>query len=57
MARVSGASASVVRLHRVRDDGRLVYEGELIYNGTEYEFKIDATTGDVLDWEYESVRD
>ncbi len=57
VARVSGASASDVRLYLERDDGRLVYEGELIYNGTEYEFKIDATTGDVLDWESESVRD
>ena len=42
VARVSGASASDVRLYLERDDGRLVYEGELIYNGTEYEFKIDA---------------
>ena len=57
VARVSGASASDVRLYLERDDGRLVYEGELIYNGTEYEFQIDATTGDVLDWEFESVRD
>ena len=57
VARVSGASASDVRLYLERDDGRLVYEGELIYNGTEYEFQIDAATGDVLDWEYESVRD
>ena len=57
VARVSGASASDVRLHLERDDGRLVYEGELIYNGTEYEFQIDAATGDVLDWESESVRD
>ena len=57
VARVSGASASDVRLYLERDDGRMVYEGELIYNGTEYEFQIDATTGDVLDWEYESVRD
>ena len=57
VARVSGASASDVRLYLERDDGRMVYEGELIYNGTEYEFQIDATTGDVLDWESESVRD
>ena len=57
VARVSGASASDVRLYLERDDGRLVYEGELIYNGTEYEFQIDAATGDVLDWESESVRD
>ena len=57
VARVSGASASDVRLHLERDDGRLVYEGELIYNGSDYEFQIDAATGDVLDWESESVRD
>ena len=57
VARVSGASASDVRLYLERDDGRMVYEGELIYNGTEYEFQIDATPGAVLDWESESVRD
>ena len=33
------------------DHGRMVFEGELRYNGTEYEFKIDAYTGEFLEWE------
>ena len=39
------------------DDGRLIYEGKIIYNDREYEFEIDAATGAVLDWESESVCD
>ena len=39
------------------DDGRLIYEGKIIYNNREYEFEIDAATGAVLDWESESVCD
>ena len=34
-----------------RDDGRMVYEGELRSGWTEYEFTIDALTGTILEWE------
>ena len=56
-SRVSGASASDVRLVLERDDGRMVYEGKLVYGEREYEFTIDANSGDVLDWESESIYD
>ena len=36
-----------------RDDGRLVYEGEMRSGAAEYEFEIDAVTGAVLSWEVE----
>ena len=35
------------------DDGRQKYEGDIIYNQKEYEFEIDADTGDFLKWEEE----
>ena len=33
------------------DDGRAVYEGELVSGRTEYEFELDALTGTILDWD------
>ena len=42
LERVPGASAENIFLHLEWDDGRLEYEGELIYDNMEYEFKIDA---------------
>ena len=35
------------------DDGRAVYEGKIVYGGMEYEFGIDAGTGEFLEWEQE----
>lgn len=55
LGRVSGATDNNIRIYKEYDDGRFVYEGEIIYNATEYEFKIDASTGTVLEWEAESV--
>lgn len=37
------------------DDGVLVYEIDFIYDGMEYEFTIDAGTGDVLEYSIEAV--
>ena len=53
LERVPGATESDVRMHLERDDGRDIYEGELIYDQVKYEFDIDAATGDVLQWEEE----
>lgn len=33
------------------DDGMLIYEGEALVNGVEYEFEINAYTGRLLEWE------
>ena len=54
--RVPGASADSIRLELDEDDSRLIYEGELFYDNTEYEFQIDAYSGAVLEWESDSVR-
>jgi len=54
LSRVRGAKdLNIVKLHLDREDGRMVYEGKIIYNNTEYEFDIDAITGDIVSWEEE----
>lgn len=57
LARVSGATESDIRMRQEIDDGRSVYEGSILYDGFEYDFEIDAATGDILSWESESVFD
>lgn len=53
LAKVPGASASDVRIHLDRDDERQIYEGEIYYNRMEYEFEIDAFTGNIIEWSKE----
>ena len=53
LAKVPGMTAQNVRIHQDWDDGRKIYEGEAWYNGVEYEFEIDASTGAFLDWSAE----
>ena len=58
LARVPGATdADIIQFEQDYDDGRLIYEGKILYNNREYEFEIDAATGAVLDWDSESVYD
>lgn len=47
--RVEGASAGDVRIEEDYDDGRKVFEGELYFQGAEYEFEI-TSTGDFIEW-------
>ena len=49
LARIPGAT--IVEFQRDTDDGRTVYEGESVLDGREYEFEIDATTGEIIKWE------
>ncbi len=51
LARVPGADRSDLRIHRDRDDGRYTYEGDIYYGGYEYDFEIDAVTGEFIQWE------
>ena len=53
LAKVPRASASDVRIHLDRDDERQIYEGEIYYNRMEYEFEIDAFTGNIIEWSKE----
>ena len=45
--------AGVSEFNRDYDHGRLEYEGEIHYNGYEYDFEIDADTGTFTKWEVE----
>ncbi|MCD7768806.1 MAG: PepSY domain-containing protein [Oscillospiraceae bacterium] len=54
LAQVPGASASNIREFETDyDDGRLQYEGKIIYDGMEYEFEIDGYSGAIRSWEAE----
>ena len=55
--RVPGASQSNLTIHFEMDDGRAMYEGKIVYNEREYEFEIDANTGEIVGWEEESIYD
>ena len=53
LAKVSGATESDIRIELDYDDGRYTYEGDIIYERVEYDFTIDANSGDVLEWSEE----
>lgn len=53
LAKVPGATANDVYIHLDHDDGRQIYEGEIYYNRTEYEFEMDASTGNIIEWSAE----
>ncbi len=56
LAQVPGASVSDIREFKLDDDdGTLLYEGEIIYNNTEYEFEIDAYSGFIREWSAEPL--
>ena len=56
LARVSGATEKDIYEWKLDyDDGRPEYEGKIIYGGTEYEFAIDAASGNVTEWEAETL--
>lgn len=53
LERVPGATARDLSIELEQDDGWYTYEGDIEYNGVEYEFEIDANTGNILKWEEE----
>ena len=53
LSRVSGATEQDLRMELDLDDGVYKYEGDIIYNGMEYEFEIDANSGTILEWSEE----
>ena len=56
LSRVPGAATENIReFKKDIDNGKVEYEGEIVYNNTEYEFEIDALTGKIKNWETESI--
>lgn len=53
LEKIPGATAQDLRIKLDQDDGIQKYEGELIYEGKEYDFEIDASTGEFLEWQEE----
>lgn len=56
-AGISAANASRLRCELDRDDGRWEYNIEFVSGTTEYEYEIDAYTGDILSRDAESIYD
>lgn len=56
LEKVSGVGESDIKIHQDKDDGRVVYEGKIVYKERKYEFEIDAVNGKILEWEEESVK-
>lgn len=52
-AGVRADQAQRVRVEKDRDDGRMVYEVDFVYNGIEYEYEVDVATGEIRKIEQE----
>ncbi len=51
LAKVPGAKdANITKCRLDRDDGRWIYEVDIRYNGIRYEFEIDGSSGNILEW-------
>lgn len=51
LEKVPGAGDTNIRIKEDRDDGRSVYEGTILYENKEYDFEIDAATGEFNEWD------
>lgn len=57
LAQVPGAAESdIYKFKTDYDDGRMEYEGTIVYDGMEYEFEIDAYSGAIRSWEAEPAK-
>ena len=58
LERIAGATEeNIKKFHLEKEDGRMVYEGTVIFEQKEYEFEVDATSGAIVGWDEESVFD
>ena len=58
LEKIPGATEEHIKEWKTsRDDGRQKYEGKVIFEETEYEFELDANSGEMLKWETEAIHD
>lgn len=56
LAQIAGAGTQHIKVFETDyDDGRLVYEGTIIYDNREYDFEIDGYSGAIQSWESEPL--
>lgn len=53
LERVPGATQQDLKIELDYDDAYYKYEGDIIYDQKEYEFEMDANTGEFLEWKEE----
>lgn len=57
LKKVPGATKQDVRIKLDTDNGHRIYEGEIYYNQTEYEFELSAEDGKILEWSEDREND
>lgn len=56
LEKVPGATEDdIVEFRKDPDNSKEEYEGEIHYNGMEYEFEMDAYDGTILEWDEEPL--
>lgn len=56
LSRVPGARVENIQIVGGYDDGIVLYQGEIHYNNLEYDFEINAYTGEFIEWETEPIQ-
>ncbi len=58
LEKVPGATEDdIVAFRKDPDNSRAEYEGEIHYNGIEYEFEMNAYDGTILEWDEEPIKE
>lgn len=55
LAQVPGATAPNIQIRGGYDHGIVLYQGEIHFNNLEYDFEINAYTGEFTEWEIEPL--
>ena len=53
--KVPGATEKEIRIKLDQDNEYYKYEGDIVYEGKEYDFEIDANSGEILEWTEKTI--